>query len=594
MDRRISRKLCGHWPAAPSKREHDIQGWGAFARYFCSQQRIDELPAPYDPVGRERQRREFADLNNSFVRMRSYDALGQLSATQNLQVVPDTVLPDRTFAYDALGNILSQTDANSGHTGSVSLSYGTTDPDRVCGLAYGTDTAPQAPNCNVTYDGAGNILTMPKRNGGTRTISYFPNGSVSGMADGASNATFSYDAFGSLQQLTINSTLADQRADKYFGAFVKQRIEGAQSVINRRIPLPGGSATRHGPTNNWTFAFSEARGTRFVTDQDGNFVQDIDYQPFGEVRNPSGATPGTTNYENEQWNGGDRLAAFGVVNLGARLYDPVIGRFLSRDPVFDAGNKFNPYAFAGNDPVNQSDPSGMWCISFPTFFCIGNETNGNNTSGPGSGGSGASGGGARSAGGNGNHSNGGQDNSNDGHSPTKNRVGGPPMALPNPLWLSWPSNLPAGPDFGPRDRAGTPNGDGAGPQQPGAVTPPNKSNAAAGGPPSRRSSVEVYPKGQRSIIITQAPSGWVNTEISDDGDIWTVLTSDWSGHGTWERRDEVSGLDTTEFIVRNPDGSYTVTRIITQLDLGKSDTDTSTYEAGQWDWPNRKFQGPDD
>ncbi len=180
--------------------------------------------------------------------MRSYDALGRLSATQNLQVVPDTVLPDRAFTYDALGNILTQTDANSGHTGSVSLSYGTTDPDRVCGLAYGTDTAPQAPNCNVTYDGAGNILTMPKRNGGTRSISYFPNGSVSSMADGASNATFSYDAFGSLQQLTINSTLADQRADKYFGAFVKQRIEGAQSVTNRRIPLPGGTATRHGPT----------------------------------------------------------------------------------------------------------------------------------------------------------------------------------------------------------------------------------------------------------------------------------------------------------------------------------------------------------
>jgi RHS repeat-associated protein len=378
-------------------------GDGAHSRMMLFPTGIDELPAPFDPMGRERQRREFVDSNNSFVRMRSYDALGRLSATQNLQVVPDTVLPDRTFAYDPLGNILTQTDASSGQTGSVSLTYGTADLDRICGLAYGMDTVPQDPNCNVTYDGAGNILTMPKRNGGTRTISYFPNGSVSTMADGASNATFSYDAFGSLQQLTINSTLADQRADKYFGAFVKQRTEGAQSVTNRRIPLPGGTATRHGPTNNWTFAFSEPRGTRFVTDQAGNFVQDIDYQPFGEVRNPSGATPGTTNYENEQWNGGDRLAAFGVVNLGARLYDPVIGRFLSRDPVFDPGNNFNPYAFAGNDPVNQSDPSGMWCISFPTFFCIGNETDGGNTSDSGGGGSGAKGGGAGSAGGNGNH-----------------------------------------------------------------------------------------------------------------------------------------------------------------------------------------------
>ena len=86
-------------------------------------------------------------------------------------------------------------------------------------------------------------------------------------------------------------------------------------------------------TGNWTFAFGEARGTRFVTDQTGAFVQDVSYQPFGEARQPDGATPGTTNYENEQWNGGDLLAAFGVVNLGARVYDPVIGRFLSRDPI---------------------------------------------------------------------------------------------------------------------------------------------------------------------------------------------------------------------------------------------------------------------
>ena len=72
--------------------------------------------------------------------------------------------------------------------------------------------------------------------------------------------------------------------------------------------------------------------------------------------------PGTTNYENEQWNGGDLLAAFGVVNLGARVYDPVIGRFLSRDPILQASN---PYVFAGNDPVNMSDPTGMLQTCYP-------------------------------------------------------------------------------------------------------------------------------------------------------------------------------------------------------------------------------------
>ena len=47
----------------------------------------------------------------------------------------------------------------------------------------------------------------------------------------------------------------------------------------------------------------------------------------------NGAPPGSQKYQNQQWNGGDALAALGLSQLGARLYDPVIGRFLSRDPL---------------------------------------------------------------------------------------------------------------------------------------------------------------------------------------------------------------------------------------------------------------------
>jgi RHS repeat-associated protein len=129
------------------------------------------------------------------------------------------------------------------------------------------------------------------------------------------------------------------------------------------LSLPG-----HGPTDQWTFAYSERRGTRSVTDQTGAFVQDVDYLPYGEVKDTAGAQPGTMNYTSEQWNGGNALAALGVTQLGARLYDPTIGHFLSRDPVFDPGN-LNAYAFAGNDPVNHADPSGScWTCWFTDIF----------------------------------------------------------------------------------------------------------------------------------------------------------------------------------------------------------------------------------
>ena len=143
-------------------------------------------------------------------------------------------------------------------------------------------------------------------------------------------------------------------------------------MLTRSIPGPDGViATRHGPTANdpWTFAFGERRGNRFFTDQTGAFVQDVEYQPYGEGE-LDGAQPGAPKYTNAQWNGGDALAALGLSQLGARIYDPVIGRFLSRDPLLipRTAATTNPYAFAMNDPVNSSDPVD-WITVLECLIC---------------------------------------------------------------------------------------------------------------------------------------------------------------------------------------------------------------------------------
>jgi RHS repeat-associated protein len=44
--------------------------------------------------------------------------------------------------------------------------------------------------------------------------------------------------------------------------------------------------------------------------------------------------------------------------MRARYYDPQLGRFLSEDPIGVSGG-LNLYAYAGNDPVNMWDPTGM-------------------------------------------------------------------------------------------------------------------------------------------------------------------------------------------------------------------------------------------
>ncbi len=160
----------------------------------------------------------------------------------------------------------------------------------------------------------------------------------------------------------------DSRRDRRFGQLIEKRdiVSGGAttSFIMRHIPgADGVVASRRGAGNDWVFEFGELRGNRFFTDQNGAFVQDLAYQPFGEATS-TGTPPGSAAHTTYQWNGGDALAGFGLVHLGARVYDPVIGRFLSRDPLVvpRTASTTNPYAFAMNDPLNAADPSGFDCI----------------------------------------------------------------------------------------------------------------------------------------------------------------------------------------------------------------------------------------
>ena len=317
----------------------------------------------YDPLGRERSRSEVKNGSGSAVTTTSnYDPLGQLSHA--VQVAATRTLFDQRFTYDPLGNILSISDAAvSSSASTTTLSYLDTDRDRVCHIAYGSDNTT---GCNVAYDEVGNIVSQ-KTATGTRQYNYYIDGSIRTITDDkGSEAHFRYDAFGEVQELDLtSSTSLDTRRDRRYGGLIawSDVITGMShtSVLSRTIPGPDGfSATRRGPGGPWLFTFGEARGSRFSTDQNGAFVQDVDYQPYGTPRS-TGAQPGSLLYSNEQWNGGDALAAFGISHLGARLYDPAIGRFLSRDPLLipRTAATTNPYAFAMNDPVNSSDPSGL-------------------------------------------------------------------------------------------------------------------------------------------------------------------------------------------------------------------------------------------
>ena len=83
----------------------------------------------------------------------------------------------------------------------------------------------------------------------------------------------------------------------------------------------------------------------------GAGVQRIEYDPWGVPTYSVGFGVQPYGYAGAIW-----LQA-GLWHMGARKYDPVLGRWLSRDPI-GFGGGMNLYEYAGNDPVDYVDVTG--------------------------------------------------------------------------------------------------------------------------------------------------------------------------------------------------------------------------------------------
>jgi RHS repeat-associated protein len=111
---------------------------------------------------------------------------------------------------------------------------------------------------------------------------------------------------------------------------------------------------------------SQANGTHYAApDGSGNVVAlfgtsgtetaRYEYGPFGELLRMSGTAIAAENPWRFSSKRQDPTTDW--VHYEFRVYDPSSGRWLSRDPIGEAGGE-NLYGFVGNDPVNQLDLFG--------------------------------------------------------------------------------------------------------------------------------------------------------------------------------------------------------------------------------------------
>ena len=102
---------------------------------------------------------------------------------------------------------------------------------------------------------------------------------------------------------------------------------------------------------------------RVVVKEDGTVVQANDYYPYGANFAESTAT----DAQPYKYNGKelDIKGGLNVYDYGARHYDPVLGRFMTMDPMVEKYYSWSPYAYCLNNPLKYIDSDGRQVIPVP-------------------------------------------------------------------------------------------------------------------------------------------------------------------------------------------------------------------------------------
>lgn len=104
--------------------------------------------------------------------------------------------------------------------------------------------------------------------------------------------------------------------------------------------------------------------TRMVINDQGNATEANMYQPYGMLSNAGVTTPEDNNAR-EKYTGSELdQDGMNLYYYGYRYYDPEIGYWISTDPYDEF---WNSYSYVGGDPVNYTDPTGLYAVPIRTI-----------------------------------------------------------------------------------------------------------------------------------------------------------------------------------------------------------------------------------
>jgi RHS repeat-associated protein len=163
-------------------------------------------------------------------------------------------------------------------------------------------------------------------------------------------------------QLLYEEETKDGRTEyRYF-------VNGGSGVVGVYVKK---SSYDVGETEGMRYYHKDHLGSVMAITSDAVLQQQYGYEAFGERRQPNGGPQSREAplqstgiaYTDRGFTGHEHLDESMLVHMNGRVYDPVLGRFLTPDPYIDnmtSLESYNRYSYASNNPLMYTDPTGYF------------------------------------------------------------------------------------------------------------------------------------------------------------------------------------------------------------------------------------------
>jgi len=292
------------------------------------------------------------------------------------------------FSYDNMNRLMGQSPG-----GLVRVAGSVNEPATVTvqgigapvttGNTFQTQVTPDPTTGYITIvarDPSGNTRTytyqIPSSTGVTRSFTYDANGNLASKTEAGTTTTYDWDATNRLAAIRQGaSVLASYSYDG-----IGRRATKTASGVTTAYVYDAGEIAEAQPSTGGAISFWHGFVDQHLARRDeSGSVAYLSYDHLGSVTQVTNTAASTTSSRRyDSWGGfsagaggleygftgRERDSESGLYYYRARYYDPAQGRFLSEDPLgISAGP--NRYAYAGDNPVNMVDPSGLitevWC-----------------------------------------------------------------------------------------------------------------------------------------------------------------------------------------------------------------------------------------